>query len=77
MVEKKSAVYKSKEGQAMEAFEVKLPEIPEREFVITEYGAVSGGKESTEIKCGASCPERGDRSVRQESGGISGVSCRL
>lgn len=27
-------------------FEVKLPEIPEREFVITEYGAVPGGKES-------------------------------
>lgn len=27
-------------------FEVKLPEIPEREFVITEYGAVTGGKVS-------------------------------
>ncbi len=30
----------------MEAFEVKLPEIPEQQFVITEYGAVSGGKVS-------------------------------
>lgn len=30
----------------MEGFEVKLPEIPEREFPITEYGAVSGGKVS-------------------------------
>lgn len=27
-------------------FEVKLPEIPEKQFVITEYGAMSGGKAS-------------------------------
>ena len=27
-------------------FEVNLPEIPEKEFVITEFGAVMGGKVS-------------------------------
>lgn len=30
----------------MKTVEVKLPEIPEKRFVITEYGAVPNGKES-------------------------------
>lgn len=33
-------------GHGMQNFEVRLPDIPETQFVITEYGAVNGGKAS-------------------------------